>query len=176
VQTITLSRAIAALLFISIGLRAEYRTTATILFSYACITDVLDGYLARKLNCQTKAGGAFDLFSDKYLTIISLTYAIARGMPIVACSIAILRECFLLSMRSIYLNQKPLFPPERMLGTITIIPIWAGTLLLLNSDIINLSKRMFFVYYWSIGLLTFANLTYKLISNRKALLRAFKSD
>ena len=174
-QAVTLSRAITALIFISIAFIPEYRTIATILFIYACLTDILDGFLARRFSCQTKTGATIDLFSDKFLTIISLIYAIERGLPIFPCSLAILREVFLLSMRSIYVDGKALFPPQRFLGTLMVIPIWSGTLLLLQyPNLIGISWEIFQYSYWIIGGLAIINLAYKIISNWTALIQSFK--
>jgi len=172
---ITLSRAITALVFISIAFIPEYTSLATILFIYACLTDILDGFLARKFSCSTKTGATIDLFSDKFLTIISLIYAIEKGLPIFPCSLAILREVFLLSMRSIYVDGKALFPPQRLLGTLMVIPIWSGTVMLLQyPNFINVPWRMFYYFYWLIGGFACINLAYKIISNWKALIQSFK--
>lgn len=137
---------------------------------------MLDGFLARKLSCTSKTGGTLDLFSDKYLTVISLIYAIARGLPVLPCSVAILREIFLLSMRSVHVNGKSLFPPQRLIGTLMVIPIWSGTVLLLQyPDLINIPWGSFQFYYWIIGGLALINLIYKIISNWKLLIQSFKN-
>jgi phosphatidylglycerophosphate synthase len=174
VQTITISRALAALGFISIALIPKYGNIATGIFIYACLTDLLDGFLARKFNCFSNTGGKLDLFSDKYLTIVSLLYATVRGMPIVACSIAIFREVFLLSMRSIRVNGKEIFPPQRLLGALMVIPIWLGALTLLQyPEKVKISLTAFQYLYDVIGVLTFINLVYKIIINWKLLIQSF---
>lgn len=135
---------------------------------------MMDGFLARKLFCSTKTGGILDLFSDKFLTIISLIYAIHRGLPAFPCSVAILREVFLLSMRSIQVDGKALFPPQRLLGTIMVIPIWSGTVLLLQYPHLIGSWEVFEYYFWMIGVFAIVNLTYKIVTNWKALIQSFK--
>jgi phosphatidylglycerophosphate synthase len=163
------------LVFICIALTPGYNTSATILFIYACLTDLLDGYFARKFSCTSKIGGALDLFSDKYLTIISFIYAIASGIPVLPCSIGILREIFLLSMRSIQVDGKPIFPPQRILGTLMVIPIWSGTVLLIHHlHFVNLSWNFFLGYYWTLGVLSAINLGYKINGNWKLLIKSFK--
>lgn len=161
IQLITLSRALAALLFISIALTPQYTSLSICLFLYACLSDILDGYLARKLLCTSKTGGLLDLFSDKYLTIISLIFAIAKDVPILPCAIGILREIFLLSIRNISVNGKLLFPPQRLIGALTIAPIWIGTLILLSAQYLKISSIYFSYYYWIIGLICTLNLLYK---------------
>ncbi len=174
VQIVTLSRAVAALFFISIALISHYRDLATIVFIYACLTDFLDGYLARKLCCTSSVGATLDLFGDKFLTIISLLFAIAMEMPVLPCALAILREVFLLSMRSIRIEGKPLFPPQRLLGTLMIIPIWSGVVLLLQNDrLLTLTANQFNYFYWAIGILSVMNFVYKLAQNWKLLIQSF---
>jgi phosphatidylglycerophosphate synthase len=154
----------------------QCNTIAIFLFVYACITDVLDGFLARKFSCTTKTGATLDLLSDKFLTIASLIYAIGRGLPIFPCTLAIFREVVLLSMRSIYVNGRVLFPPQRILGALMVTPIWFGTLLLLNyPSLINFSWEVFCYCYWTIGLLAMISLGHKLISNWKNIIESFKS-
>lgn len=139
------------------------------------MTDMLDGYLARKFSCISRTGGTLDLFSDKYLSIISFIYAIAKDVPVFPCAIGILREVFLLSMRSIQMDSKKLFPPQRMLGTLMVIPIWSGTVLLLqHQHLLNISWNFYVIYYWILGILTTANLLYKISANWKGLVDSFK--
>jgi len=40
---------------------------ALILFTIACITDLVDGYIARSFNWQSQIGGWFDPIADKFL-------------------------------------------------------------------------------------------------------------
>jgi phosphatidylglycerophosphate synthase len=154
----------------------QYNTLAIFLFVYACITDVLDGFLARKFSCTTKTGATLDLLSDKFLTIVSLIYAIGRGLPIFPCTLAIFREVVLLSMRSIYVNGKVLFPPQRILGALMVTPIWFCTLLLLNyPTAISFSWKVLYYCYWVIGLIAIINLGHKIISNWKNIIESFKN-
>jgi phosphatidylglycerophosphate synthase len=177
IQLITISRAISALLFISLALIPQYTVISAILFCYACLTDLVDGYLSRKFQCTSKTGGILDLFGDKYLTIISLIYAIARGLPIFPCCIAIFREVFLLSMRNIFVNNQPLFPPKRFIGLLTIAPIWLISFaLLLCPTYLKIPWYWFERSYWTIGVITFINLLFKIINNRKKIVDSFSDE
>lgn len=175
VQVVTISRAIAALGFISIAFVPGLTFIALGLYVYACLSDILDGFLARKLSSATQTGGVLDLFGDKYLTIIALLYATAKGVPMLPCAIAILREVFLLSVRSIVANGQRIFPPQRVLGTITIIPIWTGTgVLLLYPTVWVFDWHIVSGFYWAIGLFALLNLTLKLKQNWKLIIESFK--
>ena len=46
--------------------------TATVIFLFAAITDYLDGYLARKMNQESKFGAFLDPVADKALVAASL--------------------------------------------------------------------------------------------------------
>jgi phosphatidylglycerophosphate synthase len=175
VQAITLSRAIIAISFITIALIPSYKNVAVMLFVLGGCTDLIDGYLARRLSVVTKTGGIFDLFSDKYFTIICIAYAVARNAPILPCAIAIFREVFLLSVRSITVEGEQIFPPQRRLGGLTIFPIWMATLiLLLYPEHISFPWWIFQLFYWIIGVICLCNLIYKIKSNWKELLESFK--
>ena len=52
--------------FIWIG-SPGFRWAALAVYSFACLTDYLDGYLARYLNHQTAMGRLFDPIADKLL-------------------------------------------------------------------------------------------------------------
>ncbi len=175
VQVITISRAIAALAFISIAFVPRLTFVALGLYVYACLSDLLDGFLARRLSSATQTGGVLDLFGDKYLTIIALLYAAVKGVPMLPCAIAILREVFLLSVRSIVVNGQRIFPPQRTLGTLTIIPIWTGTgVLLLYPSVWVFDWRIVSVFYWAIGLFALLNLLFKLYRNWHRLIQSFE--
>ena len=176
VQLVTISRALTAFVFVSIALIPEYRTISSILFIYACLSDILDGFLARFFSCSSQGGKALDLFSDKYLTILCILYAVARGQPIIPCSIVIFREVFLLAIRTLHQNGTPIIPTQRVLGGITVLPIWGITLLLLQyQDISKLLLYYLNMFYWSIGAITLINLVQKIWKNWDRLLLAFKT-
>lgn len=52
------------------------------LFAYAGITDLVDGWIARKWNLQTVVGTVIDPMADKTLmTILTVCLAIKGGLP-----------------------------------------------------------------------------------------------
>jgi len=55
-----------------------YRYAATGLFSIMALSDLLDGFLARRLRCQTKLGAILDPLADKALMICA---AILLSLP-----------------------------------------------------------------------------------------------
>jgi cardiolipin synthase len=58
----------------------DQHTAALLLFAYAGITDLVDGYLARKWNLQTVAGSVMDPMADKALMIIMTATLGIKGL------------------------------------------------------------------------------------------------
>jgi cardiolipin synthase len=176
VQLISISRAIAGLIFVCIALREELNSLSIVLFVYACASDLLDGYLARKYNCTSEPGKVLDLFGDKFLTIAFSLFAIASDMPMIPISFIIFREVFLLSIRSINTTSDPIFKPQRLLGGLTTLPIWLTTFfLLLSVKYIEIDQYYFKVAYWFCGIVVVLNLTYKLSQSWSRLISEFKN-
>jgi CDP-diacylglycerol--glycerol-3-phosphate 3-phosphatidyltransferase len=57
---------------------ASAHVAATILFTLACITDWLDGYLARSLKQSTRFGAFLDPVADKMMVSIALVMIVAE--------------------------------------------------------------------------------------------------
>ncbi len=108
---ITLSRLVMIPLIIFFYL-AEFipfgRLVAAVLFLIACLTDFLDGYVARKYNKVTTLGKFFDAIADKVLVMTGLILIIATPIigiaPVVypswlgiVCAIIILAREFIVS-------------------------------------------------------------------------------
>lgn len=142
---------------------------------YACASDLLDGYLARKFNCTSDPGKVLDLFGDKFLTIAFALYAVARGMPMIPISFIIFREVFLLSIRNLNTDGNPIFKPHRLIGGLTTFPIWFVTfLLLLSVKYLSIDQYYFQIAFWFCGLITLLNLIYKLSQSWSRLILEFK--
>ncbi|CCD22442.1 cardiolipin synthase NDAI_0A02850 [Naumovozyma dairenensis CBS 421] len=74
---ITMTR-IACTPFIGYFIVANNLTTAILFFSYSCITDFLDGYIARTYNLNSIAGTILDPIADKLLMVVT---TIALSLP-----------------------------------------------------------------------------------------------
>lgn len=91
--------------FIYYLLAKEY-FVAAVLFITAGATDVLDGYIARKLNIVTKFGRLADPFADKLIQIsalLVLTYQ--QKIPLIVIIIVVVKE-FLMVAGSVLLYRK----------------------------------------------------------------------
>lgn len=78
---LTASRLVAAP-FIGYCILHDHHAWALGLFAYAGITDLLDGWIARKWNLGTVVGTVIDPMADKMLmTVLTVALAIKGGLP-----------------------------------------------------------------------------------------------
>ena len=80
-----------------------YNTIAIILFISISITDYLDGFLARKLNVESKFGEMLDPIADKILIICVLVALMSNqtinGLSLIPAYLIISREIFISGLR-----------------------------------------------------------------------------
>jgi phosphatidylglycerophosphate synthase len=175
VQAISLSRLFAALAFASIAFQDFPLTVGASLYCWAALSDLLDGYLARKLAVTTHLGSVLDLLSDKSLTIVSLLYAAALGIPILPLALIGVRELITLGARIVIVHGQPLLPTNRTLGGIMALSLWGSTLLLfLKSDSATI-VRLVFLFYCVCATVVAVNLVARVILSYPRIKSALKS-
>jgi CDP-diacylglycerol--glycerol-3-phosphate 3-phosphatidyltransferase len=77
-------------------------TWAAIVYSAAAITDLLDGYLARRMNIVSLLGKFLDPLADKLLVMASLVYMVPMGrIPEWAVTLLLAREISVTGLRGI---------------------------------------------------------------------------
>ncbi|CAG8971338.1 hypothetical protein HYALB_00005956 [Hymenoscyphus albidus] len=82
------------------------------LFAYAGITDLVDGWIARKCNLQTVVGTVIDPMADKTLmTILTVCLAIKGALPVWLAAIILGRDVAL-AISAIYFRWISLPPPK----------------------------------------------------------------
>ncbi|NLU08253.1 MAG: CDP-alcohol phosphatidyltransferase family protein [Clostridiales bacterium] len=85
---ITASRIIMSALFVSNVLKQfrygqEKILSIAIIFFLICLSDLIDGYIARKSNCTSRMGAKLDIFADLFFIVSSyVTLVILRIMPL----------------------------------------------------------------------------------------------
>ncbi|MCJ1256862.1 hypothetical protein MMC24_004687 [Lignoscripta atroalba] len=90
----------------------DYHAWAVGLFAYAGITDLVDGWIARKWKLQTVVGTVIDPMADKMLmTILTGCLAWTEALPI-WLAIIILSRDILLGIAAIYYRYISLPPPK----------------------------------------------------------------
>jgi CDP-diacylglycerol--glycerol-3-phosphate 3-phosphatidyltransferase len=79
---------------------------ALILFVAAMLSDILDGYLARKLNLMSRLGGFLDPLADKLMVTTALIMLIPSGrIPAWLVLILLCRELAINSLRTIAMSE-----------------------------------------------------------------------
>ena len=92
--------------YLSTGFIACGKLIATGLFAIACLTDFLDGYLARKLNLVTTLGKFLDSIADKMLVLGAFALIVADNTilapyGVIAFVIVIFRELIISALRQL---------------------------------------------------------------------------
>ncbi|KAJ9609097.1 hypothetical protein H2200_006868 [Cladophialophora chaetospira] len=87
---------------------------ALALFAYAGITDLVDGYLARRFNQQTVVGTVIDPMADKLLMTICVITLTMNGTLPIWLAVIILGRDVALAISAIYFRWISLPPPKTM--------------------------------------------------------------
>jgi cardiolipin synthase len=92
---ITLVRIVLIPFFINLMIYGYYRS-ALVVFAAACVTDALDGLIARVTNSITELGALLDPIADKLLILSAfLTLALLKMLPIWLVIIVVSRDAIL---------------------------------------------------------------------------------
>lgn len=170
IQLISLYRAISILIFI-LFYKVIPNEISSLLLLTAISSDLLDGYLARKLNLITTGGKLLDLFSDKYLNCISIIFLIIEHYKLLPLLLILAKEIFVLSFRSITIDGKFIIATNRTLGGIMSGTLWLAVFLHINNMFLSLIDGLIIL----LGLLNTLYLTYKIFSNISNLKKVFKN-
>ncbi|KAF2172771.1 hypothetical protein M409DRAFT_35455, partial [Zasmidium cellare ATCC 36951] len=93
----------------------DHHTWALGLFAYAGITDLVDGWMARKWKLQTVAGSVIDPMADKALMIIlTVTLAVKGAIPLYLATLILGRDASL-AVAAIYYRYASLPAPKTFL-------------------------------------------------------------
>lgn len=94
-NTITLIRIILIPFFVDLMIYG-YHGAALVIFIIACLTDALDGMVARLTNTRTELGAFLDPMADKLLIVTSfITLAVLAKIPIWLVIIVVSRDVIL---------------------------------------------------------------------------------
>jgi cardiolipin synthase len=117
---ITLVRVVLIPFFVDLMIYGYYRP-ALIVFVVACLTDALDGLIARLTNSKTELGAFLDPMADKLLIVSSfVTLAILAKLPVWLVIIVVSRDIILvLGSLVIYFTKHTLAIRPSLLGKAT---------------------------------------------------------
>ena len=93
---------------------------ALLLILFGMVTDILDGYLARRLNQVTELGKIIDPLGDKLGTAaLVVTLALYRDFPVWAAIFVIARDVAILFGAAFYIATGQPIPISNLLGKLT---------------------------------------------------------
>lgn len=103
---------------------------AGLIFILAGITDVLDGYIARKYDLGTELGAVLDPFADKLMTFtILITFAFSGIIPMwILIAIGIKEFVMIVGGAILYLFKGKQVLPSNQFGKIATASFYAATL------------------------------------------------
>ncbi|KAK4223702.1 hypothetical protein QBC38DRAFT_487096 [Podospora fimiseda] len=100
--------------FIGYAILHDQHVLALSLFAYAGITDLLDGWIARKWKLQTVVGTIIDPMADKMLmTVLVVSLAMKAALPLWLAVIILGRDVGL-AISALYFRWISLPPPKTM--------------------------------------------------------------
>ncbi len=116
---------------------------AALIFILASATDLLDGYVARKMKLVTRFGKLLDPIADKLLVISAVILLVAfHRVPAILAILLIGREMAITGLRVIATDQGILIPAERLGKFKTFLQIVSITMLILNSSLVPAIGRI----------------------------------
>ncbi|HTG00863.1 MAG TPA: CDP-diacylglycerol--glycerol-3-phosphate 3-phosphatidyltransferase [Nitrospirota bacterium] len=155
---ITLLRIILIPFFINFMIYG-YRKAALIVFIVACITDALDGLIARLTNTQTELGAFFDPIADKLLIISAFVTLVIIGMlPIWFAIIVVSRDMILvLGSIALYFSGHQFVARPSIIGKATTVFQLAAVILSLTMKKTGNNAVLINTLYWIAAALTLAS-------------------
>ncbi len=123
---------------------------ALIIFLVGSLTDILDGYIARKYNIGTELGKYIDPLADKILVVTAfciLSYLYPVQVPIWMILVILFRDIFIMLYRSFLIKKNIYFETSKLAKLKTFYQVFIIHLLLIshvfNPDIIIFNNFAF---------------------------------
>jgi CDP-diacylglycerol--glycerol-3-phosphate 3-phosphatidyltransferase len=127
------------------------------LFGLACITDVVDGYLARQYNIASNFGKMFDPIADKLLVGCVIIMLVKNNkVSALPCLLILSREFLVAGLREFLAQIKVSVPVSNLAKIKTFMQMSSLTILILGSNGSGISWLDYFgqVTFWIAALLT----------------------
>lgn len=170
IQLVSMYRAVAMFCFVLFHTKFSNEINSFILVT-AILSDLLDGYLARRFSLTSMGGKLLDLFSDKYLNCISIIFLIIEGYSLFPLMLVLTKEIFILSFRSIQINGEFIIKTNRTLGGILAVMLWSLVFFHINNLFATHINNLVIL----LGIINTIYFIYKIVSNISVLKQAFKS-
>jgi len=117
-------------------------TIAIIVYIIANLTDLLDGYFARKFNMVTDFGTVLDPLADKLMLVcVLITLSFLKIVPVIIVVIVSIKEVFMIiSSVFLYFKKEKLIIPANNFGKISSVSFFFSILeiLIINNPFLNI--------------------------------------
>jgi len=118
----------------------ETKELAAIIFIAASITDVLDGYIARKYNMTTRIGQLLDPLADKLMQLtVVISLVLSDMLPVWFVVVLALKE-LLLILGGVFLYTKKTYVKSNILGKLNTVVLFIAMVLIFfthTSDLVS---------------------------------------
>ena len=150
--------------FIYMSVLTKHYLTALIIFTISALTDVLDGYIARKFNYITDIGKLIDPLADK-LTQISLLLSLTllKILPLWIFAVVFIKELVLVISASVLYSKKDVVVYSKWYGKLATTLFYLAIVcsLIINQFNIVMTFRIdLYLYYLAILATVFALIMY----------------
>ena len=150
--------------FIYISVLSKHFLTALIIFTISALTDVLDGYIARKYNYITDIGKLIDPLADKLTQIwLLLSLALLKILPWWIFAIVFIKELVLVISASVLYSKKDVVVYSKWFVKLATTLFYLAIVfsLIVNQFNITMSFRIdLYLYYLAILATVFALIMY----------------
>ena len=132
--------------FIFFAIKANNIISIVVLGAIVILTDILDGFLARKLNSISEAGKVLDPLADKLcVASVALAACLYGDLPFLLLAVIIARDLIIATAGLIVIKKKKRIPVSNIWGKITVF--------VLSMVLIIYILKIYLLYpiaYWSV--------------------------
>ena len=146
--------------FIIVALALNNYILALVLFTLSSISDILDGYIARKYNAISDFGKLMDPLADKLTQLsILVTLSLKHIIPLWIAIILICKELVLICGAS-FLYGKQLVVSSKWYGKLTTVLLYLAVVSSFMIHIFNLLYFYIYIYILAVLLAIFSLISY----------------
>lgn len=146
--------------FVVLAITKDQYLTAIILYALSSITDVVDGYIARKFNVVSDFGKLMDPLADKMNQLaVLLTITIKGIIPTWIVVILLIKELLMISGAS-FLYGKKLVVSSKWYGKLTTVLLFLGVISSFLIKLYNWPKFDIYIYIPALIFAIFSLISY----------------